>query len=383
MIIVALILSLLIGCGMAFVLCRYLSYGAEKKVMIYSVSIVINVSLGILFYFMSLTLSVTDTLYKGGYVVSATYYKPWDELVKRTREVRVGTDSEGNSKYKTETYHERVNHPERFVYVSNDDDKEIVCYEDEFKSIIERLSVEGTFVDMHRKYHEKDGDAYRYEWDGDPKHCFTVTTKADYKNYLKGSDNSIFKYHVDDNAKETYGLFDYPKFSLKEDQVTILGYDASQDDISAVQYINGYYGGPKQFRLYLLFYDNQDVIAGEMQRSLWQGGKQNEFVVCLGHKGDSITWCYPFSWSDTPTLEQKTKMYFMKNPRVDISKFAEFVIGNLDSWKPKDFEDFSYLGRTQNMAGYLRLLLFVVFLNVVAGFFIIRKDKKERKRNKM
>ena len=49
----------------------------------------------------------TDTEYLGGYVNRITYYEPWDELVTvtHTREVACGTDSNGNTIYKTEVYH--------------------------------------------------------------------------------------------------------------------------------------------------------------------------------------------------------------------------------------------------------------------------------------
>lgn len=377
MIIFYLLSSLAIGLATSALLCRFLSYAAEKKKIIYSVSIALNTIIGIVFYFVGLKVNVTDTLYSGCYVTSATYYEPWDEKVKRTREVRVGTDSNGNPKYKNKTYYEHEHHPETFKYKLNNGSSEVVCTKAEFDSIISRLSVGPEFVDMHRKYYSLDGNAYRYEWDGKNAHCYTVTESKQFTNYLKGSDNSIFKYHVDEEMKQKYGLFDYPKFSLENDQVTVLGYDCSKEDIRVVQFINGYYGEPKQFRLYVLFYDTPGVMAGEMQKSYWQGGKPNEFVVCLGHEGDSITWCYPFSWSDSPKLEEMTKMYFMEHPRIDIIKYALYVIENLDSWQPKNFEDFSYLSNSLKLAPSIRFMLVIVFFNLIVGLILVRNDRKK------
>lgn len=381
MIIFYILSSLLIGWVTSALLCRFLSYAAEKKKMIYFTSIALNAAAGIAFYFVGLKANVTDTMYNGRHVTSATYYEPWDEKVKHTRKVRVGTDSEGNPKYKNETYYEREHHPEMFKYRLNNDSCEAVCTKAEFDSIVSRLATKAVFVDMHRKYHSLDGDAYRYDWDGKNAHCYTVTVSKQFNNYLKGNDNSIFKYHVDEEMKEKYELFDYPKFSLENDQVTVLGYNCTKEDIRRVQFINGYYGESKQFRLYVLFYDSQDVIAGEMQRSFWQGGKPNEFVVCLGHEGDSITWCYPFSWSDTPKLEDMTKMYFMEHPRIDISKYALFVIKNLDSWNPKNFDDFSYLSNSMKIAPSIRLILVIVFFNLIIGFILVIKDRSKKKKD--
>lgn len=381
MIVFYLLSSLLIGWATSVLLCRYLSYAPEKKKVIYSISLVLNAVAGIALYFAGLKANVTDILYNGCYVTSATYYEAWDENVKHTREVRVGTDSEGNPKYKNETYYEREHHPEMFKYKLNNGSSEVVCTKAEFDSIVSRLATEAEFVDMHRKYYSIDGDAYRYDWDGKNAHCYTVTESKQFTNYLKGSDNSIFKYHVDEEMKEKYGLFDYPGFSLESDQVTILGYDCTKEDIRVVQFINGYYGESKQFRLYVLFYDCPDVMAGEMQRSLWEGGKPNEFVVCLGHQGDSITWCYPFSWSDSPKLEDMTKMYFMEHPRIDIVKYALFVIKNLDSWNPKDFDDFSYLSNSMKIAPSIRFLLLLVFVNIIIVFIYIKKDRSKKKKD--
>ncbi len=379
MIFIYLFSSVLIGYVTAALLCRYLSYAAEKKKLIYSLCIVINAVAGIAFYFAGLKANVTDTMYNGCYVTSATYYEPWDEKVKHTQKVRIGTDDNGNPKYKNKTTSEIEHHPEMYKYKLNNGSSEIACSKTEFDSIISRLATEPSFVDMHRKYYSIDGDAYRYDWDWKNAHCYTVTESKQYNNYLKGNDNSIFKYHVDEEMKEEHGLFDYPNFSLMDDQVTVLGYNCPKEDIRVVQFINGYYGESKQFRLYLLFYDSPDVMAGEMQRSLWEGGKPNEFVVCLGHKGDSITWCYPFSWSDSPKMEEMTKMYFIDHPRIDIKKYALFVIKNLDNWNPKDFEDFSYLSNSLSIAPTLRLLLVIVFINLVISIILVIKDRHKKK----
>lgn len=381
MVIFFLVLSLLIGYATSTVLMRSLSYAAEKKKVIYSVGIGLNLLAGILLYVSGFYANISDKMYNGCYITEATYYEPWDEQVEHTREVEDGTDSDGNTRYRKETYYERVYHAESFMYKLNSGESETVCSKDEFNKIVVRLAVSPKFVDMNRQYYSKDGDAYRYHWDGDSAHCYTVTEMKRYLNYLKGSDNSIFKHHIDEKTKDTYKLFDYPKFSLMNDQITIQGYKCTAKEIREVQLLNAYMGVPKQFRLYLLFYENPDVRTGEMQKSLWEGGKQNEFVVCLGHEGDSITWCYPFSWSDSPKLESMTKMYFLDHPHIDIEKYVEYLWENIDSWEPKNFEEFNYLSNSMGIGPSLRFLLILALINLVVGVIMIKRDQSKRKKN--
>ena len=204
-----------------------------------------------------------------------------------------------------------------------------------------------------------------------------LTESRNVRNYLKASNGSLFNYHVDDETRDKYGLYEYPKYYSNDIQKDIFGYDCSEDETEAIRLLNGRYGESRKFHVYLLFFEGEGVVAGEMQRYYWKGGHYNDFTVCIGHEGDSITWCFPFSWSDTPTLEQKTKMYLLEHPHIDLLRFADFLDENIDCWEPKDAESFSYLSNSLGIKPSLRLMCVLLLLDLVIVWRMVKRDRKK------
>ena len=80
-----------------------------------------------------------------------------------------------------------------------------------------------------------------------------------------------------EKTKKTWKLHDYPKLSGNYQQI-VLGKGVDYETDRKLQYINGYYGSKKQFRMYMCFFTNQSVEAAFKQRSYWQGCNKNEFL---------------------------------------------------------------------------------------------------------
>ncbi len=208
-------------------------------------------------------------------------------------------------------------------------------------------------------------------------HNVALTESRNVKNYLKATNSSLFNYHVDDETRDKYGLYEYPKYYSNDIQKDIFGYDCSEDEYRAIRLLNGRYGESRKFHVYILFYEGEGVAAGEMQRYYWKGGHYNDFTVCIGHEGDSITWCFPFSWSDTPALEQKTKMYFLEHPHIDLLKYADFLDENIDCWEPKDAESFSYVSYSIGVMPSLRLMCLLLLLDLFIVWRMVKSDRKK------
>jgi hypothetical protein len=323
--------------------------------------------------------STADTEYLGGYVTSTTYYEEWDEmvLVHKTRQVPDGVDSEGRTKYRTEHYTEweRRYHPEYWVYTDNTSSWEHSISRSMFDYINKKLQAKPVFKDMHRHYHRIDGDAYVRYYNGKPKNCYSLTWTHTYENRVKASDHSIFKYHdLSEKEIKQYGLYDYPEIK-NLDQNPIIGKLVPYEHENAIRYINAYYGGKKQIRVFILLYNNPNVIVGEMQQSHWLGGNKNEFVVCLGiDKHNNVTWCYPFSWQDQPKLEASTKQFFIDNPKLDIGKYSKFLTSHLNEWKRKEFKDFEYISVELTPGQLVWILILIIIYNIAISFWIINNE---------
>ena len=123
----------------------------------------------------------SDTEYLGSYVTKIRYYEPWNEQEEHTE---IYTDDKGESH--TRTYYITVNHPEHWTYYDHSG-RERKCSNEDFSAMKRRLSVASVFVDMHRHYYTRDGDAYEYRWNGQPATLYSVTREHEYENKVKAS----------------------------------------------------------------------------------------------------------------------------------------------------------------------------------------------------
>jgi hypothetical protein len=133
------------------------------------------------------------------------------------------------------------------------------------------------------------------------------------------------------------------------------------------------YGRKKLFRVFILVWENKPISISEEQRSYWQGGNKNEFVVCLGYdkQHDSITWCNAFSWCDSPKLEIATKRYFLENTKMDLKEYAIWLEKNIRLWKRKNFKDFEYLQVELSNNQQLFLFILALIFNICFSVFFV------------
>ena len=316
-----------------------------------------------------------DTEYLGGYITKITHYDEWDEWIHKTctRQVPCGRDSKGNTIYRTETYDcsYREYHPERWKYTDNYGREEYFYNKSYFDAAMRELGCpKMVFRDMHRNYYRIDGDAQDYFYDGTVQHIRSLVWSETYRNKILAS-HSIFKFEdIDDEDADSLGLFRYPNIE-DDDQAVILGFKAGKKVHKQYKYINSVYGSKKQFRIYVLVFRDKPLEISEKQKSYWQGGNKNEFVLCLGYntKKGTIDWCNPFSWCDKPELEVATKRYFRDHPKMDLSEYPQWLENHLHLWKRKEFKDFDYieneLTKGQSIALLIIILIFDIFVSIL------------------
>lgn len=324
-----------------------------------------------------------DTEYLGGYVTKITHYDDWDEWIHRTctRQVPAGTDSKGHMRYRTETYDcsYRDYHPERWCYTDDVGREHYFYNKAEFDAVMKELGYpKMVFRDMHRHYYTKDGDAQDYFWDGTVDNFRSLAWKETYVNKVIGS-SSVMKFDniTPEQAKEM-GLYDYPDVKWVDQNPIVGCYSPSVKELKQVKYVNSIYARKKQFRMFILVWDKHSIAISEEQRSYWQGGNKNEFIVCLGYDNvkDSVIWCNAFSWCDDPKLEVATKRYFLDNPKMDLYQYAIWLENHIDMWQRKEFKDFDYLSVPLTNGQQIWLLIFVILFNIVVAILLIGNEFK-------
>lgn len=310
----------------------------------------------------------SDTEYLGSYVTKIRYYEPWNEQVRRTKTY---TDPKGISH--TQTYYETENHPEYWTYYDHSG-RERECSNEEFSAMKDRLQAPSVFVDMHRDYYTRDGDAYEYQWNGQTAQLYPVTRSHEYENKVKAS-RSVFKFEdISEKEARRIGLYDYPDIHLR-DQCPIIGAKFSARQERAIRVLNAQYGPKKEFRLYLLFYRNKPLSIADRQRSYWQGGNKNELVVCVGlDNRNRVVWSDAFSWCDSPVLSIKSRDWFMSH-RLDLCAFASYIEPIVQKeWKRKNFADFKYLSVELSDKQYWGIIILMLLLNIGLSVWVVRND---------
>lgn len=308
-----------------------------------------------------LSINTDDIEYLGDYVVDVRYYEPWNEWVYKrcTRRVPCGRDSNGNTRYRTETYdcsycrhHSakwEMNTKLKYSYNISKND---------YNRIVKQWDSPNVFVDMHRRYYTKDGDMYKSMWDRNPKNIINITHNKPYKNKVIAS-KSVFNFEkISEKEKEEWDLYDYPSLTYqptyklsdkqwnKTYQDCLIGY-YNKEFSEKLNYINSIYGSTKHIRTYILVFKNKSREVAFKQQSYWCNGNFNEHLICLGLNGNTIEWVETFSWEDVPYLSVETKQYFISNN--DITKLNDFFVwyekklNEKEKWVCKDADDFDYL----------------------------------------
>lgn len=355
---------LLIPTILAFVL---MALFAEKMCLWeYALLIGASLSVSIIGYCACSLYNESDTKFVSHYVTSATRYEAWNELELRSRTV-------GSGKHRhTVYYHENVEHPEEYhITLNNGDDVEVSRIG--FNAVVGRLNTKAVFVDMHRDYNTRDGDAYRYRFDRKFDHIYPYVQPEAYDNPVQSS-SSIFKYS-DISAEEAKrkGLYDYPPIKDGRQRV-ILGKFPGSNPLPLYQ-LNAEFGQKKDFRLFLLFFENKGPEIAEYQKAYWKGGNQNELVLCIGYSKGRIQWCEGFSWCDRPVLEGYCKDYFLTHQSLDGAEFTKFMRPLIRKhWQAKSFDDFDYVVVELTAWQLTWILILTIIVDVALSVWLVTNE---------
>jgi hypothetical protein len=369
--------------SLPFIISIFLLIFFKKYIVWWEYLLLIGISLLFSFVFRLVFIASleSDTEYLGGYMTKITHYDEWDEWIHKTctRQVPCGRDSKGNTIYRTEHYDcsYREYHPERWCYTDNYNREHYFYNKAEFDRAMAELGYpKSVFRDMHRHYYRIDGDAQDYFYDNSIPNLRPLVWEHSYKNKIQAS-HSIFKFEdISDSEADSLGLYRYPNVTYY-DQDVVLGFKCGKEVHKRYKYINSMYGARKQFRMYVLVFRNKPMEISEKQKSYWQGGNKNEFVICLGYntKTGNIDWCNPFSWCDNPALEIATKRYFREHPHMDLSNYPTWLESHMNLWKRKQFRDFDYIENELTKGQAIALFIIIFIMDVLLSLFFIGNEE--------
>lgn len=327
---------------------------------------------------------VDDTEYLGSNIVEARYYEYWETYVRRTCTRSCGKNC-------TTTYDCSYcdEHPEHWTVV-NSMGQEFPVSEDYYNFLKKKWNSVPTFFEMNRDINNsffgcgRDGDMYYIKWDGKESTSESTTTKKTYENRVKAARNSFDFVKVTEEEKNQYELYDYPEVKgikqttvLGLDKVKWLGPNQINGMAQSSDYLNGYLGPLKKCRIYYLFFVDKPPMASNMQEAYWEGGNDNELVICIGlSKGSSeIKWVRPFSWSKNRMIIPSVREDIMGMKNFDYNLVRGSVFKNvLMHFERRNFKEFSYITVDPPFWSYIFVFIITSLITYGVCYWIINNE---------
>ena len=121
-----------------------------------------------------------------------------------------------------------------------------------------------------------------------------------------------------------------------------------------------------------------DVV--NKQRSYWEGGNKNEFVVCIGvDNSGRFEWVDAFSWMSKPALEVEVEEFISRNEDVKLKKFADWLPSQVAAhWKRRDFQDFEYLQMELTETQLWWIMIILMIYNVAMSVWVINNEAENK-----
>ncbi len=332
----------------------------------------------------SKTIRVRDTEYWGSMITEARYYEYWSSWVEETCTRTYECGTQDNPRTCTETYDCSYcdrNSPYWEVY--DDAGNSWKVSEAYYNYLRGKWAAVPRFIDMNRSIHKhwscgEDGDAYSISWNYKIASSEAAVTKHSYINRVQASHSAFKLPYIDKKTARTKGLYEYPGFTDHYKQKVVLGADSiySPKEINTIeqwyQYFNGHYGALNKVKLFVILYYDKPIQISYDQEAYWDGGNQNELVVCmsLDKKTKKIQWVRPFSWTDRKRviidIRDDVSQLGTFRPRA-VYDIIERSIGNSTMYKSFK-KDFSYLDVDLTTGS----IVIIIILSLVSTFFIMK-----------
>lgn len=331
------------------------------------------------FYTMK-SISLSDVEYNGYTVIKARHYDYWSTWVSRTCSRTVCT---GSGKTRTcHTYYYDCSYCDEnseYWVMYDSGGHEIRISREYYNFLKSKWNTTENQIELNRDIDYrggcgKDGDAQEIVWDRKAESAETTTYEKGFTNILK-SNHSAFNYpEITSEDAKKIGLFDYPKV-VDNKQTSVLGSNNPKLK-QHLDFLNGFYGTKYKVRVYTLFFKNKPIDIAFKQEAYWDGGNQNEIVVCVGLKKDNtIDWVKPFSWCDNKRVLIDIREDIMKKEIIDHGVFYHTYLKTIKrNWKYKKFEDFNYLSFEPTTGQLIFVYIMVLLISVGINWWVVNNE---------
>jgi hypothetical protein len=246
----------------------------------------------------------SDTEYHGALLVSARYYEPYETWVHKTCSYECNCEKDKDGHEHCQTCYRDCSYCDetgpRYT-ATNSLGENFSISKDFYDYLKKKWSSKEDKIELNRDidYHGgcgKDGDAFEIRWNGDSSTAESTTTEHTYENRVQAAHSSFDFVKVTSQDVKTYSLYKYPNVSgfqqdnlLGIDSFTWIRPEEKARFRQMSKYLNGKLGPEKHARIYWLIFKDKPHLAALMQEAYWDGGNDNELVICIGLSSTSRT----------------------------------------------------------------------------------------------
>ena len=307
--------------------------------------------------------------------VGIEHQMQWTEEESRTRQVYCGTDSKGNSIYRTETYYVTVKKGPYWYTHDEYGNRDRISEQTygEWKLLwnneISAGMHKGSSAGFDRKI---DGPIFKCAWPQTFETIYPSTSIHKYVNKVRTS-NSVLKWK--EPTKELVKKYPRPADIGNTSPVAVYGgYSPNSKELLYLKRINASLGAKFQVHTILVLFDGKaDMGVVEDVLSAWQGPNKNELVVFMSKDGDKVNWVDVQSWMDNTTIHGMIRDQIMAES-FSIQRYGAIIKDNVrHTWHRKDFEELNNYIRVDINPVWIWVSVILSILFGIGMFFLIEK----------
>jgi hypothetical protein len=226
-----------------------------------------------------------------------------------------------------------------------------------YENLRRRWKANPQFVELDRDidYHGNcgvDGDRYDILWDKNPHTAEQTVSSRSYENRIQAAHSAFDFPDVSENDVKTYKLFEYPEIDgfsqdvlLGEDSISWMNKSERKWAERLMQYSSGYWGPKVHGKIWVLLYEDCSQTSALMQEAYWDGGNDNELVICIGlsSKTKELQWTKAFSWTPHRKILVDLREDIMNTKYLNFNKIQDILNKRMPDFKRKDFKEFNYI----------------------------------------
>lgn len=346
-------------------------------------------------YFTIKTINLKDVEYNGYTVTKASYHEYWETWVDKTCSYTTcnGYDEHGNCTGYTTHYYDCSYCDENSAYwdVTDNGGHTISISQQKYLQLIKQWSATPKFVELNRRIENhgscgKDGNMYYITWNGLIETSESSVFEKPFTNPLKQS-HSAFQYPVisEKDAKKL-GLFNYPEFYDYYKQKAVLGMDSfpllslaptvKYATQKSFEYLNGNLGPKQKVKVFILLFKDKSIDIAFKQEAYWNGGNQNELIVCIGMNKDlELEWVKPFSWCDNKRIIVDCREDIMELKKFNPTAMYVIINDNIKKYfRYKSFKDFSWLSFEPTMGQILFVYIGAFLISIGTIIWCVKNE---------